>query len=179
MKLAHKTLLVALVVFLIVSPVSTPQDEPSFDYAAYVSTQDHIKQLELENGELLRVAHHLNSFYNKSSLDGIDITDNNRAATVKICADGCSWFVFCETHSMSPTFTCNDELYGFKPAKDEIAVGDIVIYTNREERRNILHRVIGIEGEYYIMKGDNNEQVDDYTPTYDDIIFKIARIDYK
>ena len=136
-------------------------------------------QLEKENQELLRVAHHLHSFYNKSLIEGIDITDNNRAATVKICKDKCSWFVYCDTHSMSPTFTCNDELYGFKPDEDEIAIGDIIIYQNKDENRNILHRVIGIEGDKYITKGDNNERADDYAPTYDDIIFKITRIDYK
>ena len=153
----------------------------SFNYFAAASQYtmtSKIVQLEEKNKQLTDVAHQLNAFYNKSLVEGIDITDNNRETTVKICQGKCSWFIYCDTHSMSPTFTCNDELHGFKPAKHEINVGDILIYEN-DENRNILHRVIGMDGDHYIMKGDNNERVDDYAPTYSDVIFKITRIDYK
>lgn len=116
-------------------------------------------------------------FYGRIDSDELDIK-STKPNSVSVCK-GCNYFMYCDTHSMSPTFTCNDSLFGYKPDKEELVVGDIVGYQDPNENRVFIHRIIGIENETYIMKGDNNLQADPYHPTFEDIRFKIVKIEYK
>jgi len=48
--------------------------------------------------------------------------------------------------------------------------GDIIVYRIRISREYlVIHRVIGIEGNRYITKGDNRPYRDPWTPGYEDI----------
>lgn len=53
--------------------------------------------------------------------------------------------------SMRPTLIAGDELT--LESAGEVAVGDVVLF--RYMGRHILHRIVAIEGDHYIMRGDN------------------------
>lgn len=54
-----------------------------------------------------------------------------------------------------------------------VAVGDAVLYDNRDLNRRVLHRVIRIDGDRYSLKGDNNGFVDTYEPSRGEIVGKL------
>jgi len=51
--------------------------------------------------------------------------------------------------------------------------GDIVTYRNAELNAFVIHRIIGIEGDHYVFKGDNNSWIDTYRPTRAELIGKL------
>jgi len=121
----------------------------------------------------------IDDFYNslKSSWDIFDIK-TSKASTITMCNKGCHHKMYCGSNSMSPVFSCNDKLWGYKPSSNEIGVGDIIFSKNPSG--NLIHRVIGFtEDGKYITKGDNNNFIDEYNPSYQDIFIKIGRIDYR
>lgn len=52
-------------------------------------------------------------------------------------------------------------------------VGDAALYINRDLKRHVLHRIIRVDGDRYVMKGDNNAFVDTYEPTRAEILGKL------
>jgi signal peptidase I len=52
-------------------------------------------------------------------------------------------------------------------------VGDIVVYRNAEINAFVIHRIIAIEQDHYIFKGDNNSWIDTYRPTRAELIGKL------
>jgi len=48
--------------------------------------------------------------------------------------------------------------------------GDIVLYESAELGANVLHRVLRAEGDRYVLKGDNNDFLDDARPTDSEIV---------
>jgi signal peptidase len=52
--------------------------------------------------------------------------------------------------------------------KSSYEVGDIVLYKN-PDIGPVFHRIIGIDGDKFFIKGDNNSWVDSYQPTVQDI----------
>lgn len=54
-------------------------------------------------------------------------------------------------------------------ATNDIAVGDVVTY-QYPDLGHVIHRVVDIQQGAYILKGDNNEWVDGYTPSQSEII---------
>jgi signal peptidase I len=49
-------------------------------------------------------------------------------------------------------------------------VGDVVGYRNRQLDRTLLHRIVRRDGDRYVMKGDNNDSVDAYEATSEDLV---------
>ncbi len=49
-------------------------------------------------------------------------------------------------------------LKGVEPK--DIKVGDVLVYETSTHSNPIIHRVVGIEGDSYIIKGDNNKKED-------------------
>ncbi|MEM2930237.1 MAG: signal peptidase I [Thermoproteota archaeon] len=81
------------------------------------------------------------------------------------------WYV----SSMYPTLFPGDLL--LLSGKEDLQVGDVVIYRNPYSGRNIVHRIIGIKtdpygGKRYITKGDYNSYPDSYNPSVEDIVGK-------
>ena len=76
--------------------------------------------------------------------------------------------------SMIPTLERGDLLLLQGRAEGDIAVGDIIVFTEPDHDAPIVHRVDHIEvveGEIrYFTKGDNNDYVDSGYRTYEDII---------
>ena len=52
-------------------------------------------------------------------------------------------------------------------------VGDAVIYRNAEMDSFVFHRIIGLELDRFVLKGDNNSWLDSYQPVQDEIVGKL------
>jgi signal peptidase I len=81
------------------------------------------------------------------------------------------WYV----SSMYPTLFPGDLL--LLSGKENLQVGDVIIYRNPYSGKNIVHRIIGIKidqhgGMRYVTKGDYNAYPDSYNPSAEDIIGK-------
>jgi hypothetical protein len=57
-------------------------------------------------------------------------------------------------NSMSPLFKTHRDVVVLVKPEEKIKKYDVVLY-HRGERKNILHRVIGERGEFFIIRGDN------------------------
>lgn len=73
--------------------------------------------------------------------------------------------------SMQPTLLAGDELILETTA--DVAVGDVVLF--RYKGRHILHRVVAIEGDRYIMRGDNSASNE--AATREDIVAKVVGVE--
>jgi signal peptidase I len=51
-------------------------------------------------------------------------------------------------------------------------VGDVVTYSDAEMGAFVIHRIIGIEQDQFVLKGDNNSWIDAYRPTQAEIAGK-------
>src|SRR5258708_2273161 len=73
--------------------------------------------------------------------------------------------------SMEPKFHLGD-LVIVQP-NTHYAIGDIVAYKNADLQSNVIHRIIDIQNNHYILKGDNNFWIDRYQPTAEELIGKL------
>jgi signal peptidase I len=80
-------------------------------------------------------------------------------------------YVVVNGNSMEPGFHKGD--LAIVKASSVYSVGDIVTYHDAEMRANVIHRIVGIDGDHYILKGDNNSWIDAYHPTQDEIVGKL------
>jgi signal peptidase I len=80
-------------------------------------------------------------------------------------------YVMINGNSMEPGFHRGD-LAIVKTAL-VYSVGDIVTYHDAEMKANVIHRIVGVDQDRYILKGDNNSWIDAYRPTQDEIIGKL------
>ncbi len=69
--------------------------------------------------------------------------------------------------SMEPTFHDGDLV--LTRTQDAYEVGDIVLYHAAELDRNVLHRIVAVDGERFVLQGDNNGYRDPEHPTADQI----------
>src|SRR3954470_24782486 len=60
--------------------------------------------------------------------------------------------------SMQPRFHSGD-LAVVRPT-DHYRVGDIIAYRSTVLRVVVLHRIVAIKGDHYVLKGDNNDFLD-------------------
>jgi len=68
---------------------------------------------------------------------------------------------------MEPTIGCRNTLIAREPI-------------SRKDIEYVVHRVVDIDYKgCYITQGDNNDYVDDYTPCFYDIKFKIVGVLYE
>lgn len=86
---------------------------------------------------------------------------------------GCTTLTIVSGHSMEPTFHTGDLVAS---RCGEPTVGDIVVYQPHElGGARIIHRVIGGDPSGWQIQGDNNDWVDPFSPT-DDEILGVARL---
>ena len=52
-------------------------------------------------------------------------------------------------------------------------VGDIVTYRDIQMNSYVIHRIIGMEQDHFMLKGDNNSWIDSYRPNQGEIIGKL------
>jgi signal peptidase I len=74
--------------------------------------------------------------------------------------------------SMAPRFHSGD-LAVVRPA-GSYKVGQIVAYRSTMLRTVVLHRIVAMQGDRYVLKGDNNDFVDPSHPTRDQVVGKLA-----
>jgi signal peptidase I len=73
--------------------------------------------------------------------------------------------------SMNPKLHAGD-LVLMRPASS-YQVGDVVGYHNVQLGRLVLHRIVGKVGDRYVFKGDNNDFLDSYHPTQDQLVGRL------
>lgn len=80
-------------------------------------------------------------------------------------------YVIISGNSMEPGFH-RDDLVIVRQA-NTYQVGDIVTYYNAELEHNVIHRIIALEPDHFILQGDNNSWIDSYHPTQNEIVGKL------
>lgn len=75
-------------------------------------------------------------------------------------------YVVTDGISMQPRLTEGD-LVIVREA-EEYGIGDVVAYDSRSLQRVVLHRIVGKEGDRFLLQGDNNDFIDEDRPTQDD-----------
>ena len=80
-------------------------------------------------------------------------------------------YVVVNGNSMEPGFHRGDLV--IVQAASNYNVGDIVTYRNAELNAFVIHRIITIEQDHYVFKGDNNSWIDTYHPTRPELIGKL------
>lgn len=76
-------------------------------------------------------------------------------------------FVTTSGDSMSPAFEDGD--LALLRTRDRYEPGDIVAF-NHPELGMIMHRIVRADGNFYVVKGDNNSEVDAYRPGADEVV---------
>ncbi len=72
--------------------------------------------------------------------------------------------------SMLPILHQGDLLF---VVRENVAIGDIAIYQQPGSSFTIVHRIVGMDGEQYIFKGDNNQVNDPRPVTREQILGKV------
>lgn len=67
-------------------------------------------------------------------------------------------YVIVHGASMRPTYGTGD-LILTRP-QDHYEVGDIVSYHNPRLKIDVMHRIIGVDGDRFVLRGDNNDYTD-------------------
>lgn len=80
-------------------------------------------------------------------------------------------YVVVNGNSMEPGFHRGDLV--IVQAASIYNVGDIVTYRNAELNAFVIHRIIAIEQDHYVFKGDNNSWVDTYHPIGAELVGKL------
>ncbi len=70
--------------------------------------------------------------------------------------------------SMEPTLRTGDLLVMRRA--EQYAVGQIVAFTSDMNSAVVVHRIVDVLDDRYLLKGDNNAFLDRFTPTADEII---------
>jgi len=82
---------------------------------------------------------------------------------------GPATFVIVSGVSMEPTLYSGDLVILHE--QPEYQVGDIVAY--KVTNGNVIHRIVGVEGERFILQGDNKPGIDPWKPAAGDILGKL------
>lgn len=81
--------------------------------------------------------------------------------------------------SMNPTFKAGDGLV-VAPYKDKkIRPGDVITFRPKDRSHNVVHRVIRVDRHGVHTRGDNNNKVDPWILTPDDIIGRVVSVKRK
>jgi len=84
---------------------------------------------------------------------------------------GWASYVIVNGNSMEPGFHRGDLV--IVRAGPAYGLGDIVVYRNGEVSAFVIHRIVGMEQDHYVFKGDNNPWIDTYRPTRAELIGKL------
>ena len=132
-----------------------------------------------------------NTYFVPSSPANDSVSSNER----KICGINFPKKSGCDTEhaigctvSMNPLFNCSSAVLIYK--SDKLKIGDVIMFklpfSNSEFDRfgnsvNLsyyVHRIVGINGSRFIMKGDANRYTDNYQPTIQDVEGKVKEVIY-
>jgi len=74
---------------------------------------------------------------------------------------------------MQPTFKPGQLLY-VRPAVEDIAVGDVIVFKNKTKTNFVVHRVIKIDHGQFFTRGDNNPY-DDPDPVHPEEVLGVVK----
>jgi signal peptidase I len=78
--------------------------------------------------------------------------------------------------SMSPFIKDNDVITVSPLTDDSTRSGDVVAFIRPEMKKLVIHRVVGKEGEYFHIKGDNITDTDELIPIAN-ILGRVTRVE--
>ena len=84
---------------------------------------------------------------------------------------GSTAFVVVDGTSMLPHLHRSD-LVALRPSS-RLRVGDVVGYRSAMLHRVVLHRIVAIKGDRYVLKGDNNSFIDPEQPRRSELVGKL------
>lgn len=79
-------------------------------------------------------------------------------------------YVVTDGTSMLPTFHANGLVV--TRAESSYHVGEVVAYHNQQLHTVVMHRIVAMDGDRYVFKGDNNDFRDSYHATKSDLVGK-------
>lgn len=82
--------------------------------------------------------------------------------------------LYIATDSMEPTLKTNQFALAKKATGDEVEIGDIATYKVWGRIYTVTHRVVDIDGDYLIFKGDNNDEADEPVRK-DRVIYRVVQ----
>lgn len=77
-------------------------------------------------------------------------------------------FVVTDGTSMLPRFHADGLV--ITHAESSYHVGEVVAYHNADLHRVVMHRIVAMDGDRFVFKGDNNPTADLYHPTQTEIV---------
>ena len=80
-------------------------------------------------------------------------------------------YVIVNGNSMEPHFHYGDLVIAHRAS--DYRVGDIVVYRSAELKSFVFHRIIALNLDHFVLKGDNNSWTDSYQPTQAELIGKL------
>ncbi len=84
---------------------------------------------------------------------------------------GQAGYVIVNGQSMEPNFHYGDLVIVHQAAS--YTTGDSVVYHSAELKSFVFHRIVGMNLDHFILKGDNNGWIDSYQPAQDELIGKL------
>lgn len=76
--------------------------------------------------------------------------------------------------SMNPTLKTGDVLHVIAYNGKKVRRGDVVVFPTPAGWRDITHRVVSVDSGVIRTLGDNNSQIDQYTPGYDELVGRVV-----
>jgi len=86
---------------------------------------------------------------------------------------GATTYVTTHGVSMEPAFSTGD-LAVLRPS-GSYEVGDVVAYRSESLDTVVMHRIVAVEGDRFVIQGDNNDWLDQDRPTEDQLLGKLFR----
>jgi hypothetical protein len=77
---------------------------------------------------------------------------------------------------MTPTFRAGHLLY-VRPRSQDLAVGDVIVFTNPVNKRHIVHRIVSVTGAQLITRGDNNLRHDAIPVPVEQVVGKVEMVE--
>jgi signal peptidase I len=73
--------------------------------------------------------------------------------------------------SMQPRFHTGD--LGILRSAGSYAVGDIVAYRSESLKTTVMHRIVALDGDRFVIQGDNNDWLDQDHPSKDEVLGRL------
>ena len=80
---------------------------------------------------------------------------------------GATRYAIVEGSSMAPLLADGD--LAVVRSREDVGVGDVVLYKEPDLGVGVLHRVVELDGDHLVLKGDANDFLDDRRPTAADV----------
>lgn len=79
--------------------------------------------------------------------------------------------------SMEPFIRSGDKIFVSRVTKPAIRRGDVLVYVHPQDGKVIAHRVIRIDGNHFLCKGDNVHLHDDGWIDFQDVLGRVRRVE--